>query len=61
MSDRPVAEASICTTNTQDFHAYGGIRVRNTNKRAVGEPRLRRRDHWNRLLCLIALTKSVKE
>ena len=35
----------------RDIHAPGGIRTHNSSKRAVADPRLRPRGHWDRL-CL---------
>jgi hypothetical protein len=48
--DQPDAE----TDNTQhsqetDIHAPGGIRTHNPSNRAALDPRLRPRDHWDRL------------
>ena len=52
-SDQPGAETSICqhTTLTRDkIHTPGGIRTRNSSKRAAADARLRPRGHWDRLL-----------
>ena len=35
-------------THKTDIHAPGGIRTRNPSKRAVADPRLRPRGHWDR-------------
>ena len=51
-SDQPYAETSLPdnTRHTQetDIHAPGGIPTRNPSKRAVADPRLSPRGHWDR-------------
>jgi len=37
------------TQQSEDCHAHGGIRNRNTIKRAAADPRVRPRGHWDRL------------
>jgi hypothetical protein len=51
-SDQTVAETSTWqhTTLTTDTHAPGGIRTRNTNKRAAAKPRFRPHGQWDRPL-----------
>jgi hypothetical protein len=49
-------DLSLTTHNTHkrqtDIHAPGGIRTRNPSKRAVTDPLLRPRGHWDRSLYL---------
>jgi len=42
------------TRNSQEteIHATGGIRTHSPSKRAVADPRLRARGHWDRLIVL---------
>ena len=51
-SDRPCAETSTWqhTTLTTDIHVPGGIRSRNSSKRAAADRRLRLRGHRHRQL-----------
>jgi hypothetical protein len=47
-----VAETSTWqhTKLATDIHVHGGIRAHNLTRRAAADPRLRRRDHWDRQL-----------
>ena len=46
-SQRPLTENKQHSQET-NIHAPGGIRTRNSNKRASADPRLRPRGHWDR-------------
>jgi len=39
---------TTCNNHKKDIRAPGGIRTRNSIKRAAANPRLRQRGHWNR-------------
>ena len=53
-SDRPDAETSTWqrTTFTRDIFVPDGIRTNNPSKRAVANPRIRPRGHWDRRIAL---------
>jgi len=60
--DRPATEPSTWqhTTTTRGRHPRpGGIRIRNTSKRAAADPHLRPRGHWVRLPVNIMLTETL--
>jgi hypothetical protein len=52
-SDRPVAETYIRQTQhlqETSIHAYTGTRTRNPSRRAIVDPSLTQRGHWNRVV-----------
>ena len=49
-SDQPHAETFNKTTLATDTHTTGVTRTRSSSKLAAANPRLRRRDHWYRLI-----------
>jgi hypothetical protein len=62
MRDRPVAEASACTTQHSqqtNIHALGGIRTRNPSKRAAADVRLRPGGHRDPQILFGQIAKSV--
>jgi hypothetical protein len=42
-----------------DIHALGGIRTHNPSKRADVDPRLRLRDHWDRLITVYGMIITI--
>ena len=55
-SDQPVAETSTWQHSQEtDVHALGGIRTRNSSKRAAVDPRFTPRHNWEWLIIIIII------
>ena len=61
-SDQPDTKTSTWqhTTLTRDIHVPGGIRTRNSSKRAAVDPRLRSNSHWDRQIYVLTDVKFTQ-
>jgi hypothetical protein len=57
-AETPTSQHTVLAKKT-DIHAPDGIRIGNPSKQAAEDPRLRRRDHWNRQFVFCGMSNSV--
>jgi hypothetical protein len=60
LSLRPLPDNTQHSQET-DIHALGGIRTHNPSNRAAVDPRLRPRDHWDRLLPIASINRDYAQ